>query len=167
MSPWGWHFLCLSSKVRAHRGQLKAQSQFDESTLSRHLHLYIWRSHCLKPVVVKISSQSLCLFCFNSTISSLCIFPSSPFFPVSSLPTQLFTSTPDSYRMTTVSCPCSVRTLWWVCWTFVETQRKWRPYWMAMWTNVLQAPTTDPASAVLNWPSSTKSRRYESTILWI
>lgn len=161
MSLWGWYCLCQSANLGGGLGgcHLKTQSQFDGSPLSWRSYWYIWRSHCLRLVAVKRLSRSWCLCGFCQITPSL---------PVSSLSSHLFASIPGSCRMTTGSCPCSVRTLWLVCWTFVEIQRKWRPYWMATWTNVLQAPTTDPASAVLNWPSSTKSRRYsKKTTAWL
>lgn len=139
MSPRGWHFSNPNSKVRTTRGNWGAvTSWYICSIVWNQLSEWLW---------------------LKSTFFS----PSCPFFHLlPSLPVSFYSHPhPYSCRTTTASSPCSVRTLWWVCWTFVGTQRKWRPYWTVTWTCALRAPTTDPASAASNWPSSMKSRRWD------
>ncbi len=66
-----------------------------------------------------------------------------------------------SVRMNTGSCLCSVRILWWVFWTSVVTQRKWKPFWTVMWTRTRPQNTRDPVWAVSNSPSNMKLKRWE------
>ncbi len=66
-----------------------------------------------------------------------------------------------SVRMNTGSCLCSVRILWWVFWTSVVTQRKWKPFWTVMWTRTRPQNTRDPVWAASNSPSNMKLKRWE------
>lgn len=71
-----------------------------------------------------------------------------------------FLSLSISLRMTTGNCLCSVRTLWWACWTCAETQRRWRPYWMETYLRSWRRASTIALSSVeSNWLSNMKSRR--------